>query len=303
MKTLHAVSWTIAAAVSFGACSSAKKATWEDAPLPQATAPSSDPAVVAQTQELTAAADEAWKSRGDPAKLQEAITKLEEVAKIANTADIQARLARAYYFTAESQYSFDPAKKDLMLATYEKGRIAGEIGIVLASPEFGAKVKGGAKWEDAATVLGPEAVPAVYWYATNLGKWASAQGFAERLANKDRIFGMMSRVLQIDPNYFYAAPHRYFGAYYSILPGFAGKDLAKSEAHFKESLTRAPNYFGTKVLMAKELMVQKQDRAGYDKLVKEVLEGDANADPEIIPEQLLEKKKAEELKAKADDNF
>ena len=115
------------------------------------------------------------------------------------------------------------------------------------------------KVEEAIQVVGKEGLPAMYWYAVNLGKWSRAKGIAALLGNKDRVKGVLERVLALDETFFYGAPHRYFGVYWSLLP--VGRDLDKSKQHFERSLAIAPNYVGTKVLMAESYAVKKQDRA------------------------------------------
>ena len=99
-------------------------------------------------------------------------------------------------------------------------------------------------------VLDSTAVPALYWFAANYGKWGVAKGFTTLLKYKDMIKGVMDRVHSVNPRYFHGAADRYLGAYFSKTPSFAGGDMKKSKAHFEASLKRAPHYFGTKVLMA-----------------------------------------------------
>jgi hypothetical protein len=157
------------------------------------------------------------------------------------------------------------------------------------------------KVEEAIKVVGKEGLEAMYWYAVNLGKWSRAKGLATLLGNKDRVKGVLTRVLELDETFFHGAPHRYFGAYYSLLP--VGRDLEKSRQHFEKSLAIAPGYAGTKVLMAETYAVKKQDRALFDKLLDEVLAMPEGAIPGLEPETRVEKQKARELKGQADDLF
>lgn len=276
-----------------------RKAVWEQEGTPQA-APAPAP-----TDELTTLEQQfeaLWAQRGETAKLQEAIGVLEQLVAKAPTPDRLARLARAYYFLADGHYALQE-RTDEMMAAFEKGLEAGERGVVAASPEFAEKMRNDEKAEEAIKVVGKDAVPAVYWYSVNLGKWARAQGITKVLFYKDKIRAYLERVLELDPNYFYAAPTRYFGAFFAVAPSYAGGDLQKSEEFFNKSLATEPNYLATKVLMAENLATKKQDRAMFDKLLQEVLAADAKVIPEIEPEQLVEKKKAERLMAKADDLF
>ncbi len=130
-----------------------------------------------------------------------------------------------------------------------------------------------------------------------------AKGFTTLLKYKDMIKTTMDTVLKIAPTYYHGAADRYLGAYYSKTPSFAGGDMKKSKEHFDASLKRAPNYFGTKVLMAEFYAKKEDDRALFEKLLKEVIGGDPNATAEISPENKIEQRKAKALMKKIDDLF
>ena len=146
-------------------------------------------------------------------------------------------------------------------------------------------------------------VPCMYWMATSLGKWAKANGIAKSLKHLPTVKAFIGKVSELDPTYFHAASDRYWGAYYSVVPSFAGQDLDLSKSHFDKSIAAAPEYFGTKVLMAENLAVKLQDGDMYDKLLAEVVNGDPNAIPEIAPENVVEQAKAKALQAKKSDLF
>ncbi|MCC6811057.1 MAG: hypothetical protein IT381_26745 [Deltaproteobacteria bacterium] len=275
-----------------------RTAAWESdkQPTSQATV-SADEAT-----QLDAKAEALFAERLDLGKAEAAVVAYADAAAKAPTADRLAKLSRAYYFVADGHYGI-AGRKDDMLKSYEKGLEAGEQGLILACPEFAKMMKDGKKIEEAVKAINEAAVPSVYWYATNLGRWARAEGMTKILFWKDKIKAMMSRLVEINENYFYAAPLRYFGAMYAVAPAFAGGDLKKSEESFNKSLSLAPNYLSTKVLMAEALMTKKQDRASFEKLLKEVLAADSNVLPDVVPENTVEKKKAEALLAKIDDLF
>jgi hypothetical protein len=216
-------------------------------------------------------------------------------------AETLARLARAHYFMADAHLRAGGPHDEQYLATFEKGIAAGERALAAISPEFKARVTKDERVEEAIKVVGKEGIDAMYWYAVNLGKWSRAKGLAALLGNKDRVRGVIERVLALDEAFFYGAPHRYFGAYFALLP--VGRDLDKSRQHFERSLALAPAYAGTKVLMAETYAVKKQDRALFDKLLGEVLAMPDNAIPGLEPETRVEKEKARELQEKADELF
>ena len=253
---------------------------------------------------LVAEGDELWKERLDEGKLRAALAKWEEaVAVKTDDADTYAKLARGTYLLADGFLSFDPAKEAEFLATHEKGMSLAEKGLLAISPDFEKKRSLGAKMEDAILVLQRDAVPCMYWYASNLGKWAKFKGIQTTLKYKDTIFGIVSRVKELDPEYFYAAPDRYFGGYYAVAPTFAGGDLNKSETHFAESVKKYPYYLATHVLIAELLAPKRQDRALFDRELKFVMDTPADSMPDVVPEQTIEKRKAERLQKMADDLF
>lgn len=263
-----------------------------------------DPAAQEQHKQEVAAGDAAWAGRVEEAKLREAIEHWEKAVAIKNNDhETYAKLSRAYYFLADGFLFFDEAKRAEFLATHEKGQAVAEQGLRALSADFEKRRNAGTKIEDAVMKLGREAVPLMYWFDVNLGKWAKAQDISTTLKHKDRIFKIMSRVYELDPDYFYGAPDRYFGSYYAVAPSFAGGDLEKSNTYFQQSLKKAPNYLATHVLIAEVYAPKVSDRELYERELKFVLDTPANIIPELEPEHVIEKKKAEKLLAEIDDKF
>jgi tetratricopeptide (TPR) repeat protein len=241
-------------------------------------------------QVLLEKADALWEQRAEQAKLEEAIKAYEEVIAVdPNNLEVLTKLSRAYYLLADGYLEGGDVERQL--ETYNKGAQYGEMAMAL-DPEFKKRVESGAKIEDAISVLDNKYIGAIYWSASNLGKWAKKKGFLTLLKYKDKARKMVQKVLEMDEKYFYGAPHRYFGAYYALAPAFAGGDLKKSEEHFNKSLEIAPDYIGTWVLKADTLDVKLQDKELYRKDLEKALEIPAESIPEILPEQNAEKRKA-----------
>jgi hypothetical protein len=285
-----------ALALSFSACAG-RTAAWQEKDGGGST--TGDAAAATTDAE---AAKAAWAGRSEPAKVVEAIGHWEKVVA-ADPKNVEAlvMLTRAHYYWADSFLRNDEAK---YLATMDKAVKWGEKALVAASPEFDAKMRNKGKFEDAIKVIGPEGVPAAYWYATSLGKWAKRKSFAVLLGQKDNIRATMTRVLELDPNFYHGGPHRYFGAFYSVAPPFAGGDLDKSKVHYDESLKIAPYFPGTKVLMAENYSIKKDDEDLFVKLLEEVKAQPIEECPEEVrPECMVEKQKAEEMLAAKDEYF
>ncbi len=257
-------------------------------------------------QAAVAAGDAAFANRVDRAQLELAVTKYEEAVKLKDD-DWQtyAKLSRACYALADQWLFFEKDQKpDLFLATYAKGLDYAQRGMAALSPDVEKRLAAGVDLKDAVSLLDKQAIELLYWHATNLGRWANAQDITVVLSYKERIYNIMEMVLRFDPNFFYGAADRYFGAYYSIAPSFAGGDLDKSQSHFDASLRIAPGYASTYILIAEFLAPKKQDEAMFDENVAKVLAMADDVIPEMAAETIAEKKKAVLLqKRKADGEF
>ncbi len=295
-----ATSSLLALALATG-CATTREAAWDEQEQPAASA---EPAAADRAAALIAEGDALWQERLDKAKLQQAIAKWEEAAAAAPSVELAVKLSRGHYFLADGHFALENnvEQRD---AHYTTGLEWAEKSIKMAAPEFVAAMKAGEKHRDAIKKAPKEAVPGMYWYSTNMGKWAASKGFATVLRYKDDIKATMDHVMALDPNYFYAAPYRYFGAYEARTAGIAGGSLEKSEENFKRSVELSPDYLATKVLWA-EYLCPKQQEGGKEtakRLLEEVIAADANAVPEIAAENTIEQKKAKALLAKLDELF
>lgn len=248
---------------------------------------------------LKAEAMAAWAQRVHQDKLEEALAKFETL-HAANPQDLDTLiyLTRGNYFLADSHIQDMDKKKK----TYELGASFGEKAMA-TNAEFKKQVSSGKSVEEALSVLTVKEVPAIYWTAASLGKWAKASGIAAALKYKTRIKAMIERVEKLDGNYFYAAPARYWGGFYAVAPSFAGGDMKKSKTQFEKSLAKAPEYLGTKVLMAEVYYTKAGKKADFERVLKEVLTSKEDRHPELGPENTLEKKKAEKLLSNVDELF
>lgn len=289
----------VAVSLALSACSG-RKAVWEgDTSNP----PAGDGTAAPANADASAAADAKWAERTDAANIRAAIAEWEKVAAAdPGNAEVLVSLTRAHYFLADGYLRAEKDEKEY-LKVMDKGVKWGEKAMVVSSPEFQKAMADGKKFPEAVKLVGKEGVPAMYWYASSLGKWAKKKGFAVLLGQKDNVKATMDRCLELDPTFYHGGPHRYFGAYYAIAPAFAGGDLEKSKVHFKKSLEIAPDFVGTKVLWAGELAVKTQDEETFDALIAEIEAAKEDAIPEVMPELRVEKQKAAELKAQRSDLF
>lgn len=272
-------------------CVAKRTSGLEDKPL---EAPFQDTA-----SKYRAQAEEAWLEREDSDRLIEAIVYYKKALDAdPRNSEILIRLSRANYFLADG-YLTDASER---LLRYDQGAYFGEKAMAL-NPDFKAKLAAGVPLIDALDVLGMQDLQAVYWTASNLGKWAKLKGTPTILANKDLIQKMLEKVNSLDETFYYAATSRYWGAFYAAAPAFAGGDLKKSREYFDKAIRIAPEFFAIKVLMAEMYCPKVKDRKLYRQLLTAVVEGDALLLPDVVAEQKVEQRKAQELLTKEDELF
>lgn len=276
----------------------------EPAPQP---APQPAPAAGSGTSRIAAIADRAapghqhWQLRDDREHTDAAIEVWTAyAAHHPNDAAVRIRLARAHVFLAEAFLRDDATAQ---LNALDAAIAWGEGALVAVSPEFSEAMRGGAKFSEAAKVLGVDAVPALYWYTRALEGWARRKGFAVLLGQKDNLKAAMEVCLAVDPTFFHGGPERAFGSYLAVLPAFAGGDLKLATAHYEQALSAAPDFAETKLQWAVDLALKQQDRATFERLLAEVLDTPDDAVPGAAPETRVTKARAREWLEQADDLF
>ncbi len=289
---------TLLAAV---ACGGGREAAWDTT----ANDESQQQLAPEQRTSILDEARAAWDGRDEEANVRTAIEKY-TAATEADRTDHEAwvMLSRSHYYLSDCHLRFDESKQEEFMSNFESGTRAAEHALIALSDDFATRMRAGTRIEEAIDVLDASAVPALYWRASNLGKWASADGFATLLSYKDEIRAVMGRCLDLDREYFHYGPDRYFGVFYGRAPSFAGGDVERSREHFETSMRRHPHYFATRVLMAQDYAVKAQDRATFDENLAYVLEHDPEeGGPEIAPENRCEQRKARDLQSRADELF
>ena len=289
MPTLRALSLTLVFAMTVFACAGSRQVGICRSDL------FSTPSAQGDAAAALSRADAAWTQRSDEAKVRETIAALEEVVAIdPGQANVYPRLARANYFLADAHIRFDEEAEEEMLSVYEKGTYYAEMGLAAVSDDFRGRKCSGESTETIVGSLGEEAVTSMYWYATNLGKWALAKGILVAIGNKDDIFAMMTQVETLDPDFFHGATGRYFGAYYTKIP-FPGGDPELSRANFDKSIDQAPNYLATRVLLADYLATKIDDAKTFEEQLTYVLKTSPDMIPDLAAENAVEQRKAQLL--------
>lgn len=247
---------------------------------------------------LEKAADDAWAQRGDRAQAELAIKSWQDLLLAAPTRhDIRTKLARAHYYYADSilWLEFNIEQKEAagaeMAKNYKEAANQAEMALGQRYPGFRSKYCARQPFNTALEQLDKDAVPAMYWYAASLSRYALMTSLVEVLNQTDRIKAMMDLIGRLDPSFWYWAADRYQGGFYTKIP-FPSGDFPRSTRHFEKAIGSAPNYLATKVIFAEMNAAKAGDKALFERLLKEVIAFDLETAPEIKPENAAEQKKA-----------
>ena len=264
-----------------------------------------------QAAALIAEGDALWKERADIEELKACLAKWEAAVALAPSGELAAKLSRGHYFLGDGHYALAD-NAEARDAEYQRGLDWANESLKIAAPEYVAAKKAGTKHSESIKLASKDAVPAMYWWASNLGKWAASKGFATVVTYKDDAKSTIDHVKALDEGFFYGGALRYMGVFEAKTVGLGGS-LDKSKDNFEKAIAVAPNYLGTRVLYAEFYCPKLSKDADGDgepdgkKKFKELLDGviaaDAAIDPEIEPENRIEQAKAKKLLARIDDLF
>jgi hypothetical protein len=142
-------------------------------------------------------------------------------------------------------------------------------------------------------------LPALIAYAEALFQWSELHGTATLLAQRDWIMGAATRAVQLDRTVENGAADRVLGMMYATLTLDLGGDYRLAEEHFERALAEGPAYLPTRLEYAARYCARMRDGARYRRLLKEVVDGNADVVPDLAPENHAAQKKAKELLAEA----
>jgi tetratricopeptide (TPR) repeat protein len=161
------------------------------------------------------------------------------------------------------------------------------------------------EWSKRLAEVTPLQQPALFWAGQCWGSWLSLNlDSVEALSGLPRIGGMMNRAVELDPEFYYAGPHLFLGAFYGGRSLMLGGNPDKAKNHFEQALKITEGkYLLISFLYAKIYAVQNQDRNLFKTQLEKVLE----ASVDVLPEQRLAnqiaKRKAAILLGEIDELF
>lgn len=140
--------------------------------------------------------------------------------------------------------------------------------------------------------LDRNAVPALFWTASCLAKWADMNRNKPRsIAQLPRAAVLMQRVLDLDGNYYYGGAHLFFGVYYGSRPPMFGGNYKRAANEFAKA--RAATHgklLMVDVLEAQFLDRQRLDQRDFHRRLTAVL----NAPDDLFPAMALSNRLAKE---------
>ncbi len=189
---------------------------------------------------------------------------------------------------------------------YLRAREYGLRGIDVRHEGMAARLRAGGK--DLAKALGEAGkgdVPLLYWTASS---WtlaiANGKGDMGLVAELPVPIAMMERALALDEAWNEGAIHEFFVAYDATRSAAEGGGPDRARSHLERALALSMNKkLGPRVSWAEGVLVQRQDRSEFSRVLQEVLRADPGEVPRYRLANIVAQRRAKALLAHADDLF
>ena len=148
-------------------------------------------------------------------------------------------------------------------------------------------------------------VPTVFWACNAwimwiIGNLDSTDAFLELPLAK----GIIDRIYVLDGDYYYGAPHLFYGVFYGAFPKDFGGNLEIAKKEFDIALKLSGDkLLITKLFYANFYLKPKNDKAGFEQIINEILETDIDKYPETRLLNMVSKREALDLKNRIDELF
>lgn len=246
-----------------------------------------------------------WKKRHEKSSLNQALYQFElafnadkELPKLVSKLDLATYLSRGYYQLGD----YHETDQSLKMQAYKIGGEWAQRGFAL-NKYFQTAIGDRGHFAPGLKFLDKEYVGCLYWYLANIGKWALNSGVNSTIKYRNLFYDISNRIIELDQNYYGGGIYRILGAFYAVLPSYAGGNLDKSWDYFQKSLTIGPNYLGTKILIAQAFAVYRNDFSLFQKIIEEVMKAKLDPTSDIYSENFLEQQKAFKLDQEKESLF
>jgi len=234
-----------------------------------------------------------WEKRANPKSAKMATLYFEKAFELnPQNFELTVSLSRAYYF--QGYYiEIDPAKRDTLYLKGASAALTGFQNTAFFQSFADTASTDNLKLQITAIRKAPvETIPALYWWAANFGRYLTTKPVLKRIESREIIETAMHRIATLDEDYYYGGPTRFFGTFYSRLPGVP---LDRAKSNFDQSLSDSPDYLGTRVLRARYYHTKLGNQVLFEEDLKYVINADPSILPDAMPENLFEQEKAKEL--------
>ena len=222
-----------------------------------------------------------------------------------------------------TQYAYAFVQADADLADLEGRLDAARVGrerarkLLLRARDYGlrgldvrhegiaGRLRAGGDLREALAAARKEDVPLLYWTAS---AWtlavANGKGDMGLVAELPIPIAMMERALGLDEAWDDGALHEFFVAYDATRSAAEGGGPERAKAHLERALALSLNKkLGPRVSFAEGVLVQRQDRAEFTRVLEEVVRADPGEVPRHRLANVLAQRRAKALLAHADDLF
>ena len=234
-----------------------------------------------------------WGKRASPKSAKLAVLFYKKAFEL-NKTDLMlaASLSKAYYFQAYYVES-DLSKRDTLYLKGAESALRGFENSTFYQYFIDTTKFVDNKMKLEAIKIAPiETIGVLFWWVNNQGKFLINKPIIDRIGSREILEVAMHRISTLDEDYYYGGPTRFFGMFYSRLPGVP---LDRAKLNFDQSLLDNPNFFGTRVLRARYYHTKLGNRELFEEDLKFVINGDPSLLPDAMPENLFEQEKAKEL--------
>ena len=198
------------------------------------------------------------------------------------------------------------AGRDRARRLYVRGREYGLRGLDVRRDQLGTSLRAGGDQAKAALARAQKGdVKLLYWTAS---AWvlsiAANKADMAAIAELPTPIAMMERALALDEGWNDGSIHEFFVAYDATRSAAEGGGPDRAKAHLDRALALSMNKkLGPRVSWAEGVLVQRQDRDEFVRVLQEVLRADPGEVPRFRLGNLIAQKRAKALLAHVDDLF
>lgn len=203
----------------------------------------------------------------------------------------------------ERDLSASDAMRTRARKLYLRARGYGLRGLDVVSPGFEELLRRQAG--SAVKRLSQRDVPWIYWTAVS---WAAAISISkddpEMVADLPLVEALIDRALQLQEDFDRGAIHSFLITYEMSRQGGSEIPAERAKRHFDRAVQLSEGFLASPLVSyAEAVLVARQDRAGFEELLKRALAIDANARPEYRLMNLVMQRRAKWLLSRVDQMF